>query len=61
MLKSLNHIAIVVPDLNKGAQIYKNILGAKVSKQFDLPDHGVSTIFVELENTKIELLHPLVQ
>lgn len=59
MLQRLNHIAIVVPDLEKGAEIYKSILGSKVSKRIDLPNHGVSTIFIELENAKIELLHPL--
>ena len=58
MLQRLNHIAIVVPDLEKGAEIYKSILGSKVSKRIDLPNHGVSTIFIELENAKIELLHP---
>ena len=59
MLERLNHIAIVVPDLDEGAQIYKNILGAKISNKIELPDHGVTTIFIELKNTKIELLHPL--
>ena len=59
MLQRLNHIAIVVPDLEKGAEIYKSILGSKVSNRIDLPNHGVSTIFIELENAKIELLHPL--
>ncbi len=59
MLDRLNHIAIVVPNLDDGAKIYKNVLGAKISKKIALPDHGVTTIFIELENAKIELLHPL--
>ena len=59
MIGRLNHVAIVVPDLGAGAAIYRDMLGAQVSEQLDLPEHGVSTIFVELPNTKIELLHPL--
>ncbi len=58
MLGKLNHVAIAVPDLGEAAAKYKNILGAKVSEAIDLPEHGVTTIFVELDNTKIELLHP---
>ena len=52
-------MAIVVPDLEAAANTYRDILGAVVSEQVDLPDHGVTTVFVELPNTKIELLHPL--
>lgn len=59
MIGNLNHVAIVVPDLAAAAAIYKNTLGADVSAPQDLPDHGVTTVFVNLPNTKIELLHPL--
>ncbi len=59
MIGRLNHVAIVVPDLQAAAAIYRGALGAKVSAPLDLPDHGVTTVFVELPNTKIELLHPL--
>jgi methylmalonyl-CoA/ethylmalonyl-CoA epimerase len=59
MLGRLNHVAIVVPDLAAATHVYSAVLGAKVSPPVDLPDHGVTTVFVELENTKIELLHPL--
>jgi len=55
----LNHVAIVVPDLAAATAVYANTLGAKVSAPMDLPDHGVTTVFVELANTKIELLYPL--
>jgi methylmalonyl-CoA/ethylmalonyl-CoA epimerase len=55
----LNHVAIVVPDLAAATAVYANTLGAKVSAPMDLPDHGVTTVFVELPNTKIELLYPL--
>ena len=59
MLGRLNHVAIVVPDLAVAARVYADTLGARVSVPVDLPDHGVTTVFVELGNTKIELLHPL--
>jgi methylmalonyl-CoA/ethylmalonyl-CoA epimerase len=59
MIGRLNHLAIVVPDLAAAAANYAETLGAKVTDPIDLPDHGVTTIFVELPNTKIELLHPL--
>jgi len=55
----LNHVAIVVPDLAAAAAIYRDTLGAEVSAPVDLPEHGVTTVFVTLPNTKIELLHPL--
>ncbi|XP_062947786.1 methylmalonyl-CoA epimerase, mitochondrial isoform X1 [Cynocephalus volans] len=58
-LGRLNHVAIAVPDLEKAMAFYKNILGAQVSKVVPLPEHGVSVVFVNLGNTKIELLHPL--
>ena len=59
MIGKLNHIAIVVPDLEAASAIYANTLGARVSDPVDVPAHGVTTVFVELVNTKIELLHPL--
>ena len=59
MIGRLNHVAIVVPDLAAASQVYRQTLGAKVSAPVDLPEHGVTTVFVELPNTKIELLHPL--
>lgn len=59
MIGRLNHVAIVVPDLAAAAAQYRDTLGATVSEPLDLPDHGVTTVFVELPNTKIELLHPL--
>jgi methylmalonyl-CoA/ethylmalonyl-CoA epimerase len=59
MLGKLNHVAIVVPDLMAAAAVYRDTLGADVSDPHDLPEHGVTTVFVNLPNTKIELLHPL--
>ncbi len=59
MIGRLNHVAIVVPDLAAAATLYKNQLGAEVSEPVPLPEHGVTTVFVELPNSKIELLHPL--
>lgn len=59
MIGNLNHVAIVVPDLAAAADVYRKTLGAQVSEPVPLPDHGVTTVFVELGNTKIELLHPL--
>ena len=59
MIGKLNHVAIAVPDLAAASASYRNTLGAKVSEPLDLPSHGVTTIFVELENTKLELLYPL--
>jgi methylmalonyl-CoA/ethylmalonyl-CoA epimerase len=59
MIGKLNHVAIVVPDLAAAANTYRDTLGANVSGETDMPDHGVTTVFVELDNTKIELLHPL--
>ncbi|XP_031572035.1 uncharacterized protein LOC116306131 [Actinia tenebrosa] len=58
-LGRLNHVAIAVPDLDKASNLYKNVFGAKVSDSQALPEHGVYTVFVDLGNTKIELLHPL--
>jgi methylmalonyl-CoA/ethylmalonyl-CoA epimerase len=59
MLGRLNHVAIAVPDLNKGTEIYRSMLGATVSPPQAEPAHGVTVVFVELPNTKIELLEPL--
>lgn len=59
MIGRLNHVAIAVPDLDAAAATYRNTLGATVSEPVDQPDHGVTTVFIDLPNTKIELLHPL--
>lgn len=59
MIGKLNHVAIVVPDLTAATSLYRDTLGAKVSAPVSLPEHGVTTVFVELPNTKIELLEPL--
>ena len=59
MIGQLNHVAIVVPDLAKAASLYRETLGARVSAPHALPEHGVTVVFVELPNTKIELLEPL--
>ncbi len=59
MIGNLNHVAIVVPDLAAATAIYRDTLGARVSDPVPLPEHGVTTVFVELPNTKIELLEPL--
>ena len=59
MIGRLNHVAIAVPDLEQAAEQYRKGLGAKVGHTQDEPDHGVKVVFVELENTKIELLFPL--
>jgi methylmalonyl-CoA/ethylmalonyl-CoA epimerase len=59
MIGRLNHVAIAVPDLDAAAAVYRDTLGAKVSAPQDEPDNGVTVVFVELENTKIELLYPL--
>ena len=59
MIGRLNHVAIVVPDLEDAATLYRETLGATVSDPQPLPEHGVTTVFVDLENTRIEFLHPL--
>jgi methylmalonyl-CoA/ethylmalonyl-CoA epimerase len=59
MLGRLNHVAIAVPDLEQAIRTYRDILGARVSKPQAEPEHGVTVVFVELPNTKIELLEPL--
>ena len=59
MIGRVNHIAIAVPDLAAAAKSYSATLGAKVSAVQELPEHGVRVVFVELPNTKVELLEPL--
>ena len=59
MIGRLNHVAIAVPDLAAASALYRGTLGAEVSEPLDLPEHGVTTVFVALPNTKLELLHPL--
>ena len=59
MIGKLNHIAVAVPDLEQATSIYRDVLGAKVSNPHELPEHGVTAVFVHLENTKIELIQPL--
>jgi methylmalonyl-CoA/ethylmalonyl-CoA epimerase len=58
MIGRLNHVAIAVPDLEAAATVYRDTLGATVSEAVAQPEHGVTTVFVELPNTKIELLEP---
>ena len=58
MIGRLNHVAIVVPDVQKAAAVYRDTLGARVSAPQTLPPHGVTVVFVTLDNTKIELLEP---
>jgi len=59
MLGRLNHVAIAVPDLDAATATYRDTLGAKVTPPQALPEHGVTVVFVDLGNTKVELLHPL--
>ena len=59
MIGRLNHVAIAVPDLTAAAAQYREVLGARVSSPEPQPAHGVTTVFIDLPNTKIELLHPL--
>ncbi|RYH08568.1 methylmalonyl-CoA epimerase [Tropicimonas sp. IMCC6043] len=59
MIGRLNHVAIAVPDLEAAAEQYRSTLGAKVGEPQDEPDHGVTVVFIELPNTKVELLYPL--
>jgi methylmalonyl-CoA/ethylmalonyl-CoA epimerase len=56
MIGRLNHVAIAVPDLKAAIRVYRNTLGAKVSDEVDQAEHGVTTVFIELPNAKIELL-----
>jgi methylmalonyl-CoA/ethylmalonyl-CoA epimerase len=59
MIGRLNHVAIAVKDMAKATAIYRDTLGASVSEATQQPEHGVSTVFITLPNTKIELLEPL--
>ena len=59
MIGRLNHVAIVVRDLAAAQELYRRVLGARVSEPQALPAHGVTVVFVELPNTRIELLEPL--
>jgi methylmalonyl-CoA/ethylmalonyl-CoA epimerase len=59
MIGRLNHVAIAVPDLGKASDVYRQTLGATVSAPLAQPAHGVTVVFIELPNTKIELLEPL--
>ncbi|MBX3515101.1 MAG: methylmalonyl-CoA epimerase [Xanthobacteraceae bacterium] len=59
MIGRLNHVAIAVKDIKAASEVYKTKLGAEVSEIVPQPDHGVSTVFITLPNTKIELLEPL--
>ncbi|MEL6476450.1 MAG: methylmalonyl-CoA epimerase [Pseudomonadota bacterium] len=59
MIGRLNHVAIAVPDLAAATALYRDTLGAKVSAPQQEPDHGVTVVFIELPNTKVELLEPL--
>jgi methylmalonyl-CoA/ethylmalonyl-CoA epimerase len=59
MIGKLNHVAIAVPDLAKAAAAYRALLGAEVSAAVPQPEHGVTTVFITLPNTKVELIAPL--
>ena len=58
MIGRLNHVAIAVRDIAKAADVYRNVLGAGVSEPVPQPEHGVTTVFITLPNTKIELISP---
>ena len=59
MIGRLNHVAIAVADLERATATYRDVLGARVSMPLPLPEHGVKVVFVELANTKVELMAPL--
>lgn len=59
MIERLNHVAIAVPELRSASAKFRDALGARVSEPQDLPEHGVTVIFIELQNAKIELIAPL--
>ena len=59
MLGRLNHVALAVPDLEAASAAYRDVLGATVTKPQALPEHGVTVVFIDAGNTKIELLEPL--
>ncbi len=59
MIRKLNHVAIAVPDLDQAVGVYRDVLGAEISAPHELPEHGVTAVFVNLNNTSIELMQPL--
>ena len=59
MIGKLNHVAVAVPDLTKAAAVYRDMLGAEVSSAVPQPEHGVTTVFITLPNTTVELIAPL--
>lgn len=59
MLGRLNHVALAVPDIEAASALYRNTLGARVTPPQALPEHGVTVVFIDVGNTKIELLEPL--
>jgi methylmalonyl-CoA/ethylmalonyl-CoA epimerase len=59
MIGKLNHVAIAVPDLDQAVRVYRDVLGAETSTPHELPEHGVTAVFVNLNNTSIELMQPL--
>lgn len=59
MIGRLNHVAIAVPDLDAAVAVYRDTLGVRVHDPQDQPEHGVTVVFIDLPNTKIELVHPL--
>jgi methylmalonyl-CoA/ethylmalonyl-CoA epimerase len=59
MIGKLNHVAFAVPDLSAAASVYRDTLGARVSEAEALPEHGVTVVFVDLGNTRVELMEPL--
>ena len=59
MIGKLNHVAIAVPDLDQAVRVYRDVLGAETSTPHELPEHGVTADFVNLNNTSIELMQPL--
>ncbi|HVY18450.1 MAG TPA: methylmalonyl-CoA epimerase [Bauldia sp.] len=59
MIGRLNHVAIAVPDITAGSALYRTMLGAAVSEPMHQPEHGVTTVFIDLPNTKVELITPL--
>lgn len=59
MIGKLNHVAVAVPDLDAAAGLYRDTLGATVSEPQAIPEHGVTVVFIDLGNTKVELLEPL--
>jgi methylmalonyl-CoA/ethylmalonyl-CoA epimerase len=59
MIETLNHVAIVVPDLAVAAAKYRDLLGARVSEPMTMEQDGIQIVFIELDNTKVELIQPI--